>query len=661
MSTRTPTHPRWPCCGRSPPRAPPSSPSVTPIRPSTASAVPMSGESSEFPDQFRDANGRAAPVVVLNRTRRFGTQIRAVADRWIEPVGLGALPREARESHRKAPVRWPAGQGGGAHVPDLRRAAAGVADALRRAHLDAATPVPWSDMAVIVRSGADIPRLRLALLQAGVPSSSGGRRAARGGSGVGTPADGVAARVTVAGGSPGAPGPSGSQPDMPAFEELESFLCSRLVGFTPPLTLTRMMRKLRAAEKVLAAAGGDGEDGGVSSRATGPALGRAAGGSAAARCDCPRRSGRRDRALAGLLTGHVGRNARTGRERGGQSVGVVGARARGAPPSPPTLEARWRAGRLAGRGRSVGARALRRRPRRRPARVHRRCHPGLGQPALPRCGGTPAGCARGLCGRPRPATGAGCAACKRCCVQPRLRQVADGPSCQGSAVAAGRAGRAAAGQLARRPGAGGHARLPADRADGLQPPVATGGSRRRAPAGLRGSHPGRAPAGADRHRLRSRGPMPIGSVRRGRCAGPGGRRGSCAWHRPEPDPAALAADLRRRLQDRQADRGLRTAAPPDSPISPAPPGRPSLLRCRPGSLVGTQCSNGVRVAAGRRRQPGPAVGQRDRGSGPVLVEMDAVQKAEATAGRSVALGYGSLVHAVAAAVIEGTSSRLRRR
>ncbi|MFM2438302.1 MAG: hypothetical protein RLZ55_1121, partial [Actinomycetota bacterium] len=194
----------------------------------------------EFPEQFPASDGSPAPVVVLDRTRRFGPQIRAVADRWIAPVGLGSLPREARRVHREPTCDGPMGIVEAVSFRTPGAQGAGVADLLRRAHLDPDVPLPWSDMAVIVRSGAaDIPRLRLALLQAGVP--------------VEVPA----ADEPLAADPALAPLLTGmrlaAESEAPGFEELESFLCSPLVGFDP-LTLRRMMRALRSAERVRAAA-----------------------------------------------------------------------------------------------------------------------------------------------------------------------------------------------------------------------------------------------------------------------------------------------------------------------------------------------------------------------------------------------------------------------
>lgn len=124
----------------------------------------------DFPSQFPTPTGDPAPVVVLEHTRRFGPEIRAVADRWIAPVSMGTLPVRQQREHRTPVCEGRPGRiellTSGSHEEQ----AAAIADLLRRARFDETNPVGWSQMAVLVRSGvADIPRLQRALLQAGVP------------------------------------------------------------------------------------------------------------------------------------------------------------------------------------------------------------------------------------------------------------------------------------------------------------------------------------------------------------------------------------------------------------------------------------------------------------------------------------------------------------
>jgi superfamily I DNA/RNA helicase/RecB family exonuclease len=124
---------------------------------------------TEFPERFRSADGQPAPVVALRTCRRSG------------PVLLAASRRVARRlpggfsRHRDlAPV--PSSTPGEVRIlvaDSSTQEAALVADTLRRAHL--ADGVPWSSMAVLVRSAAgQVPLLRRALTAAGVPVTVAG-------------------------------------------------------------------------------------------------------------------------------------------------------------------------------------------------------------------------------------------------------------------------------------------------------------------------------------------------------------------------------------------------------------------------------------------------------------------------------------------------------
>ncbi len=124
-----------------------------------------------FPDEFRAPDGSTAPVVALRTTRRFGQVLRDAATRVVRGTALHGLPRPVVDEHRSPRC---AGSAYGDGVLDIatfdseQAEAAHVADLLRRAHLE--HDVPWSDMAVLVRSGRQsIPSLRRALQTAGVP------------------------------------------------------------------------------------------------------------------------------------------------------------------------------------------------------------------------------------------------------------------------------------------------------------------------------------------------------------------------------------------------------------------------------------------------------------------------------------------------------------
>jgi superfamily I DNA/RNA helicase/RecB family exonuclease len=125
---------------------------------------------TEFPERFRTADGQPAPVVALRTCRRSG------------PVLLAASRRVARRlprgfsSHHRDLLALPGGPAGEVRIlvaDSSTQEAALVADTLRRAHL--ADGVPWSSMAVLVRSAArQVPLLRRALTAAGVPVTVAG-------------------------------------------------------------------------------------------------------------------------------------------------------------------------------------------------------------------------------------------------------------------------------------------------------------------------------------------------------------------------------------------------------------------------------------------------------------------------------------------------------
>ncbi|WP_063759989.1 UvrD-helicase domain-containing protein [Streptomyces sclerotialus] len=122
----------------------------------------------EFPETFRRADGRPAPVEVLRTARRSGAALVAATRLLTRRMPLNRLPaRQVREHREPTPVR----DGGRAEVYTYPTAGAeldNIADILRRAHLE--DGVPWQDMAVLVRAGGrSIPSVRRALTSAGVP------------------------------------------------------------------------------------------------------------------------------------------------------------------------------------------------------------------------------------------------------------------------------------------------------------------------------------------------------------------------------------------------------------------------------------------------------------------------------------------------------------
>ncbi|MEV5568670.1 ATP-dependent DNA helicase [Spirillospora sp. NPDC052269] len=134
----------------------------------------------EFPQRFRTLTGEPAPVVALRTCRRMAPEPLAASRRIARRLPAGtALAAEHRALLH--PSELPDAPGGPAEADEgiagevraviadsESQEAALVADELRRAHL--LDGVPWSRMAVLVRSAArQVPTLRRALSQAGVP------------------------------------------------------------------------------------------------------------------------------------------------------------------------------------------------------------------------------------------------------------------------------------------------------------------------------------------------------------------------------------------------------------------------------------------------------------------------------------------------------------
>jgi superfamily I DNA/RNA helicase/RecB family exonuclease len=116
----------------------------------------------EFPDRFRHTDGRPAQRVSLGVCRRSGEELLRISRKVAE--GLPG-PWE----HRRL-VAGDGTESGVAEVHVFASAAveaAYLADVLRRAHL--LDGVPWSEMAVVVRTAAALGPLRRALSSAGVP------------------------------------------------------------------------------------------------------------------------------------------------------------------------------------------------------------------------------------------------------------------------------------------------------------------------------------------------------------------------------------------------------------------------------------------------------------------------------------------------------------
>jgi superfamily I DNA/RNA helicase/RecB family exonuclease len=125
----------------------------------------------DFPNRFKHADGRTAQIATLDVCRRSGPDLVEVSRRVADRLSLGELSG-LRERHRHLTAQGPDGDA----PPEIRlypsvaAEVTGIADLLRRAHL--IDGVPWSQMAVLVRSGVrSIPTVRRALVAAGVPVS----------------------------------------------------------------------------------------------------------------------------------------------------------------------------------------------------------------------------------------------------------------------------------------------------------------------------------------------------------------------------------------------------------------------------------------------------------------------------------------------------------
>ncbi|WP_246213435.1 ATP-dependent helicase [Kitasatospora viridis] len=124
----------------------------------------------DFPEQFRQRDGRPAEVKVLRVSRRSAPLLLAASRKLAERMPMGRLPAAKLAEHRGL---LPGREGGRGSVevytyPTPGAELESVADLLRRAHLE--DGVPWGEMAVLVRAGARaIPGVRRALTAAGVP------------------------------------------------------------------------------------------------------------------------------------------------------------------------------------------------------------------------------------------------------------------------------------------------------------------------------------------------------------------------------------------------------------------------------------------------------------------------------------------------------------
>ena len=116
----------------------------------------------QFPERFRHRDGRPAGRVSLGVSRRSGEELLRISRRIAEGLPGPWEHRRLAAGERTDPGTAEVHVFGSAAVE-----AAYLADLLRRAHL--LDGLPWSEMAVVVRSAVALPLLRRALAQAGVP------------------------------------------------------------------------------------------------------------------------------------------------------------------------------------------------------------------------------------------------------------------------------------------------------------------------------------------------------------------------------------------------------------------------------------------------------------------------------------------------------------
>ncbi|MCZ3387277.1 MAG: ATP-dependent helicase [Actinomycetia bacterium] len=126
---------------------------------------------TQFPDRFSTPRSGPGRIMSLRTSRRCSTQILAASRPVAALLGTaGGLPVSALRTHRalEPPAGQPAGEVDVWLFPTAEREAAGIAELLRREHLQRGTA--WPEMAVLVRSGlTDIPVLARVLAAAGVP------------------------------------------------------------------------------------------------------------------------------------------------------------------------------------------------------------------------------------------------------------------------------------------------------------------------------------------------------------------------------------------------------------------------------------------------------------------------------------------------------------
>ncbi len=125
----------------------------------------------DFPLRFPNADGAPAPIIALRSVRRFGPKIARAAQAALKPAVLPGIPIDVQREHRTPIVESVAGSDSVDVVVCGSRASRNmhIAEQLRAAHVHES--VRWQDMAVLVRTFADLGEVERALRLAEVPAT----------------------------------------------------------------------------------------------------------------------------------------------------------------------------------------------------------------------------------------------------------------------------------------------------------------------------------------------------------------------------------------------------------------------------------------------------------------------------------------------------------
>ncbi|KUJ64311.1 DNA helicase UvrD [Streptomyces albus subsp. albus] len=208
----------------------------------------------DFPQDFPQADGAPAPVVVLRTSRRSGARLLDATRLLTHRMPLTRLPAQAVRAHRELTAALPGGRVEVYTYPTAGAELDNIADILRRAHLE--DGVPWREMSVLVRAGGrSLPGVRRALTAAGVPVEVDGDDLPLRHEPAVAPLL-TALRVAATAALPGSPdadsGAPGTRPAGPAETldpETAITLLTSPLGGMDPADLRRLGRALREEER----------------------------------------------------------------------------------------------------------------------------------------------------------------------------------------------------------------------------------------------------------------------------------------------------------------------------------------------------------------------------------------------------------------------------